>query len=104
MASEAAKMAFRGYMHIDAMLIEVAHFKSEVRMGIHHLTIQKPQHAGLGGHFPLVPSLFRRDQWPTLILRHRRRGPPRSRRVRPCACAMAAAEDRGLDFRGRGGR
>ena len=54
MASEAAKMAVRGNMHIDSRVIEVAHFKSEVRMGIYHITIKKPQHAGLWGHFPLV--------------------------------------------------
>ena len=57
MASEAAKLAVGGIMHIDSRVIEVAHFKSEVRMGIYHITIKKPQHAGLWGHFPLVPSI-----------------------------------------------
>ena len=43
-------------MHTDPTVIEVVHFKSKVRMGIHHITINKPQHA-VWGHFPLVKQL-----------------------------------------------
>ena len=57
MASEAAKMTARGNMHIDTRVLEVAHFKSKVRIGIHPVAIKKPQHAGLWGHFPLVSPL-----------------------------------------------
>ena len=34
MASEAAKMAVRGNMHMDPRVIEVAHFKSKVKFDL----------------------------------------------------------------------
>ena len=59
MASEVIKMAVRGNMQNHPRVIEVAHFKYVVKIGIgigiYHTTIKKPQHAGLWGHFPLVP-------------------------------------------------
>ena len=33
-ASEATKMAVRGNMHMNAMVIEVGHFKSEVKFDV----------------------------------------------------------------------
>ena len=35
MASEVAKMAVRGNMHIDPRVIEVAHFKYEVKFDLY---------------------------------------------------------------------
>ena len=50
-------------MQNDSRVIEVAHFKYMViigiGIGIYHTTIKKPQHAGLWGHFPLVQSIKR---------------------------------------------
>ena len=62
MASEAAKMAVRGNMHIDPRVIEFAYFIFKVRMGIHHITIKKPQHAGLWGHFPYSATQLKQHE------------------------------------------
>ena len=46
MALEATKMAIRGNIHINAMVLEVAHFRSEVKFDLRSL---RP----FGGHLGL---------------------------------------------------
>ena len=59
MASKAAKMAVRGNMHIDPRVVEVAHFKSKVRMGIHHIIslLRNLSTLGFGDISPLFQFL-----------------------------------------------